>query len=516
MFTVIAVLVVSTLVALLTYVYAKYGRLYSLGRRFRGPPALPIIGNALLFLDIQPDEFISRCLAMIKEYGKTFRLWLGPDLNIIMHDFRDVEILLSSPKFTTKSDQYRFLKDWLHDGLLLSHGRKYQQRRKLITPAFHFKMMEGFLNCFHEHSGVLVKQMRKICAERRSFELLHTVGLCMLDTICDTAMGVHTQAQRNADSEYVRALRSLTTILHLRMFNIKYYFDFVFRFTPEGREAKRALAILDDFAEQVILQRRTDLMQAPEEQHRGKEEELSIGIKRKEAFLDILLRSSDDGKPLSNTDIREEVHTFILAGHDTTSSALMFFFYSIITNPECERRCYEEICSIFGTDPTAIEITRERLSQLHYVDMCIKEALRMYPPIALIGRKVLEECTINDHILPAGANIAFSPYVFGRQADLYPEPNKFKPERFDLTARDDDTKPNPYMFTTFSGGPRSCLGSKYAVLQMKVVIVNILLNFQMEFVGDASEEPTLYTELTLRTKDPLMFTLRERREISAM
>lgn len=184
MFAVFVVLMFSSVVALLTYCYAKYGRLYVLASRFPGPKALPLIGNALIFVNIEADEFIRRCWQMVDKYGKTYRLWLGPELNLIMHDPHDVEVLLSSNKLAVKSDQYRYLKCWMHDGLLLSHGRKYQQRRKLVSPTFHFKMLEDFLSCFQEHSLVLVQQLRGLCAEGRPFELHHFLGLCMLDTIC--------------------------------------------------------------------------------------------------------------------------------------------------------------------------------------------------------------------------------------------------------------------------------------------------------------------------------------------
>ncbi|XP_011211871.2 cytochrome P450 4d1 [Bactrocera dorsalis] len=509
MFSVPLILVFSSLVALLTYCYAKYARLYALAGRFGGPPALPIIGNALTFLNIEAHEFVSRCLEMGEKYGKTYRLWLGPQLNIIVHDPHDVEVLLSSNKLAVKADQYRYMKCWMHDGLLLSHGRKYQQRRKLVSPTFHYKMLDNFLSCFQEHSLELVQQMRGLCMEGSPFELRHFLGLCMLDTICDTAMGVQLQTQRNADSEYVKALNSLMAILHLRMYDMKYYFDFIFRCTAKAKEAERALAIINSYAEKVILQRRKELTHAPE-QAQLETQGPSVGLKRKQTLLDILLNSTVDGKSLSNVDIREEVHTFMFAGHDTLSSALMFFFYCICRNPEWQQKCYEEICSVFGIEIGAVAMSREHLDRLYYVDLCIKEALRMYPPVALIGRKVLEETKINDHLIPAGTNIGFSPYVFGRQSEVFAEPNAFKPERFETVACENNSKLNPYIFTSFSAGPRSCVGQKYAILQMKVSIVNILLSFDLTFVGDATYELKLSNELTMRTKDPLMFTIRAR------
>uniref|UniRef100_A0A0A1X3E9 Cytochrome P450 4d1 n=2 Tax=Zeugodacus cucurbitae TaxID=28588 RepID=A0A0A1X3E9_ZEUCU len=295
------------------------------------------------------------------------------------------------------------------------------------------------------------------------------------------------------------------------MYDLKYYFDFIFRCTSKAKEAKRALAVINDFAEQVILQRRNELMHAPKEQQvLEADNQQTAGSKRRKTLLDILLNSTIDGQSLSNVDVLEEVQSFIFAGHDTLSSALMFFFYCIATNREWERKCYEEIRSVFGTEIDAISVSRELLNRLHYVDLCIKESLRMYPPVALIGRKALEETKINDHIIPAGANIGFSPLIFGRLSEVYDDPNTFKPERFEEVACENSAKLNPYTFTSFSAGPRSCLGQKYAMLQMKVTVVYILLSFNMEYAGDATQELKLSNEVTMRTKDPLMFTVRPR------
>jgi len=254
------------------------------------------------------------------------------------------------------------------------------------------------------------------------------------------------------------------------------------------------------------------------------------------AFLDILLQSTIDDRPLSNLDIREEVDTFMFEGHDTTSSALMFFFYNIATHPEAQRKCFEEIRSVVGQDK-ATPVTYELLNHLHYVDLCIKETLRMYPSVPLLGRKVLEDCEISEwaqmvlllilfifnmkkviatiilplsdgKFIPAGTNIGISPLYLGRREELFSEPNSFKPERFDVVTTAE--KLNPYAYIPFSAGPRNCIGQKFAMLEIKAIVANVLRHYEVDFVGDTSEPPVLIAELILRTKDPLMFKVRER------
>lgn len=181
------------------------------------------------------------------------------------------------------------------------------------------------------------------------------------------------------------------------MFDILYRFNFTYQFTKLARDEKKALAILHGFTEKIIVQRRAELIKAKENgTTQPKDDE--VGSKRKMAFLDILLQSEIDGKPLTNLDIREEVDTFMFEGHDTTSSAITFCFYNLALYPECQQKCFEEIMQVFDKDKSK-PVTYEDLNNLHYVELCIKETLRLFPSVPLLGRKVTEECEISEFLI---------------------------------------------------------------------------------------------------------------------
>ena len=110
--------------------------------------------------------------------------------------------------------------------------------------------------------------------------------------------------------------------------------------------------------------------------------------------------------------------------------------------------------------------------------------------------------------MPAGTNIGISPLYLGRQECIYPEANIFKPERFDIA--NVGKKMNPYAYIPFSAGPRNCIGQRFALLEVKSIVINVLRHFEVEFVGVGTTEPILIAELILRTKDPLMFRLKPR------
>ncbi|KMZ07802.1 cytochrome P450 4d1 isoform X2 [Drosophila simulans] len=496
-----------SLVLLLAIVALEMRRFLRNMRTIPGPLPLPLLGNAHIFLGLTPAEACLKMGELAERHGDTFGLFLGPSYSVMLFNPRDVERVLGSSQLLTKSQEYSFLGRWLNEGLLVSNGRKWHRRRKIITPAFHFRILEPYVEIFDRQSLRLVGELAlRISRGQERINLGEAIHLCTLDAICETAMGVSINAQSNADSEYVQAVKTISMVLHKRMFNILYRFDLTYMLTPLARAEKKALNVLHQFTEKIIVQRREELIREGSSQESSKDD-ADVGAKRKMAFLDILLQSTVDERPLSNLDIREEVDTFMFEGHDTTSSALMFFFYNIATHPEAQKKCFEEIRSVVGNDKST-PVSYELLNQLHYVDLCVKETLRMYPSVPLLGRKVLEDCEINGKLIPAGTNIGISPLYLGRREELFSEPNSFKPERFDVVTTAE--KLNPYAYIPFSAGPRNCIGQKFAMLEIKAIVANVLRHYEVDFVGDSSEPPVLIAELILRTKDPLMFKVRER------
>ncbi|XP_073830220.1 cytochrome P450 4d1 isoform X3 [Musca autumnalis] len=493
-------------IGLIVY-FRKYKPIIDVTRDISSPPSLPLIGHGHHFLGKESHEYVKLFKEFCKTWGPTYKLWIGPSFHILLGDLKDVEEVLGSTRFNDKAHEYASLEPWLREGLLISSGKKWHSRRKALTPAFHFKILDSFISVFERESRKLVRNLDKEYRMQTDagVDLYNWVNLCTLDTICETAMGVSVNAQTNVDSEYVRAVKTIAMVLHKRMFDILCRFDLTYRFTRYAREEKKALAVLHGFTEKVIIQRREELLKA--QNQKGDEHLDDTGSKKKMAFLDILLQSEVDGKPLTNLDIREEVDTFMFEGHDTTSSAVTFCFYNLALYPECQQKCFEEIIQVLGKDKTK-PVTFEDLNNLHYVDLCVKETLRMFPSVPLLGRKVTEECEINGKIIPAGTNIGISPLQLGRLEELFPEPNVFKPERFE--AGYSTERLSPYAYIPFSAGPRNCIGQKFAMLEIKTIVANVLRHYVVECLANKEEELELIAELILRTKDPIMFKIKPR------
>jgi cytochrome P450 family 4 len=178
-----------------------------------------------------------------------------------------------------------------------------------------------------------------------------------------------------------------------RVKNVFLRIEFFFRISSFKKRNDELLKILHDFTDSVILSRRDELMKNNNSNTTAKGDE-DVGAKKKMAFLDILLQSTIEGQPLSNMDIREEVDTFMFEGHDTTSSGIAFCLYNLAKYPEIQQKAFEEIRNVMGDDlksPATLTI----LNDLNYLEMVIKESLRLYPSVPMFGRRMPENVELS-------------------------------------------------------------------------------------------------------------------------
>uniref|UniRef100_A0A1B0FQR6 Cytochrome P450 n=1 Tax=Glossina morsitans morsitans TaxID=37546 RepID=A0A1B0FQR6_GLOMM len=447
-----------------------------------GPKTFPIIGNALEMRNVTTENVFECSLERKRKYGKIHRLWSLNQLSVIVMDVKYIEGVLSSQQIIKKSSFYDILVDWLGRGLVTSSGKKWHTRRRIITPTFHFKILEQFIEIFDQQSTVLVKKMYNKADGKTPINIYPEVSLAALDIITETAMGVKVSAQENPNIEYVRALAHVCKIIGKRFITPIQRLNWLFRLTARRDYLKLHdnINILHKFTDEVIQKRRDALEKALRDGTYEKSSTVEdVATKKRMALLDVLLLSSVNGSPLSNEDIREEVVTFMFAGHDTTTSAMSFILYLISRYPLVQEKLIAEIQNVLGNDNNK-SLTYNNLQELKYMECVIKEALRLYPPVASIGRQVTEDLVIEDLNIPAGANVSVPFYLVLRDPDYYDEPDIFKPERFDSAV---GQKINPFAFTPFSAGPRNCIGKKFAMLEMKSTVSKMLRHFELLPLG---------------------------------
>eukprot|EP00092_Neocalanus_flemingeri_P025304 GFUD01027436.1.p1 GENE.GFUD01027436.1~~GFUD01027436.1.p1 ORF type:complete len:533 (+),score=87.75 GFUD01027436.1:107-1600(+) len=433
-----------------------------------GPQPLPLIGNSLML--VGPSEIVwwQRIRNLKTRYGNVVKFYVGTKPQIFLYGAEGFEKILSSSHHITKGFQYEFLWPWLGLGLVTSTGTKWRKHRKLLTPAFHFRILEDFLHIMNDHTQTFVGKLGDHVGQ--SVDIYPLMTHCALDIICETTMGVSINAQNDNNSEYVKAVYETSELVFRRLNSPWLYNDWFYHRTESGRQWHKNLGILHGFTKKIIQEKKDEMKTIL----KGHDED-DIGIKKRIAFLDLLIQSSEDGAVLTDQDIQEEVDTFMFAGHDTTASNGAMTLYLLALDQRVQNKCQEELDGIFGDSERVA--TSADLANMKYLTACIKESLRLYGSIPSIGRVTSEEVEIEGHIIPAGTEIMLLIFMLHRDPKYFPDPEKFDPDRF---YGDEIQERHPYAYTPFSAGPRNCIGQKFAMMEEKIILSSILRKFNMK------------------------------------
>ncbi|CAD7091456.1 unnamed protein product [Hermetia illucens] len=472
------------------FLYKKWKVYRLLVDNFKTPQRHPIFGTLTIFRGTAPEIF-KTFQSLFGKYGKNFVLTRPIlDAQIVISDAKDIEAILANPntKKARKSSSYQALEPWLGTGLLTAYGDKWFTRRKIITPSFHFSILDGFVDVMSKQSDILIKHLTSM-ATKGEVDIYPIVNAFALDVICETSMGVTVNAQSDPNSEYVTSVKKMSRAVQERIHHPLGKSD-LYNLTSKGQYLKTLTNILHDFTDKVIGERRDQLLS-----------NTKIDQGSRMNFLDILLHATAGGKPLTNADIREEVDTFMFEGHDTTASGIAFTLYLLSRNADVQEKLYQELENAFGSKDE-MGITNKNISGLEYLDMVIKESLRMFPPVPGIGRQLMEDTLIGGVTVPAGVNLILSIYRMQHDPTNYPDPEKFDPERFSSQS---DSK-RTFAYVPFSAGGRNCIGQKFALLDLKTSVAKVIMNFKLL----PGPEVILQGDLILKASNGIRIRLEQR------
>ncbi|XP_002007306.3 cytochrome P450 4d8 [Drosophila mojavensis] len=449
-----------------------------------GPFCLPLVGAWHLAINMTPKTFIERSQKYFRQLGKLQRAWVLNRLVIVSGDVEFNEQLMSSQEHLVKHPVYKLLGQWLGNGLLLSDGKLWRQRRKIITPTFHFSILEQFVEVFDQQSNVCVERLEQR-ATGECFDVYPFVCLAALDIISETAMGTKVHAQQAESTPYANAVTECTALMAWRFMSVIQQNELLFTLTHPHLKLRQMqlIRIMHEFTAQVIKQRRQAL-EAMQVAGTEQQEDEQVGGKRRMALLDVLLQARVGGRALRDEEICEEVDTFMFEGHDTTTSGISFCLWCISRHPEVQAKMLAEILEVLGSDRSRAVSMRD-LGQLKYLECVIKESLRRYPPLALVGRKLQADFRYTHSkfgagVIPSGSEIFMIIYGMHNDADYFPEPDLFKPERHESS----DRSATNFSYAPFSAGPRNCVGQKFALLEMKMLLAKIVREYELLPLGE--------------------------------
>lgn len=446
-----------------------------------GPSGRPSL-EQLRTLRQGPHEFL---LALTREYGHAVRYPVGP---FRFHLFTEPDavrhvLVGNHGNYTKNTFQYRLLSRITGDGLLTMDGPEWLARRRLAQPSFHRARVSEFAPTFTRYAEDLADRWDAPCRSGTPVDVAAEMMHVALQAVVKTLFGAEVGDRAGP------LWRAALDVLHHIMFQAR-TLGLVPSWLPTSgnRRFRRALAVLDDSISGTIADRRRE------------------GAAADAARTDLLQRlidaQRDEGDArLTDRQLRDEMMTLLIAGHETVASALTWTWHLLAGTPDADSALSDEVRDVLGSRlPTAADLPR-----LVYTRAVFEEAMRLYPPAWVITRRARAADEISGYTVPRGALVVLSPYITQRHPDFWEHPERFEPERF-LPAADDSR--HRYAYFPFGGGPHLCIGNHFALVEATLMIATIARRYRLEAVRDHRVE--VDPGVTLQPKGGLPMLVRRR------
>ncbi len=446
-----------------------------------GPRGLPWFGSVFpAWRD--PLAFFT---GVREEHGDIVRLKFGPYVYYLVSDPNMVKhVLVDNPKGYMKSRNYVGLKITLGEGLLTSEGDHWRKQRKLAQPAFHRDKLEAFADQMSRATRDMLTRWKAEPTRDQAFDL-HVEMMRLTFRIVGLTL-----FSADVDGDAKEVGQALDVAMHWA----NAYAEAIFPIppsvpTPANLRFKKAKKTIDDVVFRLIAERRA---QAAASGEFGSD---LLGMLM--AATESPDASAEARTGMSDQELRDEIITMILAGHETTANLLSWTFHLLARHPEIEQRVREEAVRVLGDRDPALEDVKS----LSYTRMVIEEGLRLYPPAWVFERQAIAPDTLGGYPIEKDAIIGICPYVIHRHPDHWDNPERFDPERF-LPERSAGRA--RYAYLPFGGGPRTCVGNHFAMMEAQILLAMIVREQRLDLV--VSHPVVLDPVITLRPKTGIRVT----------
>jgi len=436
-----------------------------------GPDGLPLLGTAFELLR-DPFGFYDRCHHSYDSDVIKHQV-LGVDSYMLTHP-EDIQTVLveQEESFVKGTIMEESIGQITPRGLVATEGTEWQRDRRLLQPAFYRNQIEA-------HAPVMVRYASEFA---ESFDTETPVRLdtelkaLTLDVLAKTLLDVNVRDKQTAIG---RASRVITN--HFDTSNVSAYLPFWLP-TPANLRCKRAVQDFFDHVDEIIAERRS-------------------ASADRDDLLSILLEAEyDDGTTMSDQRVREQLMTFLFAGHETTALALTYAIFLLATHPEKQARVSEELQAVSDGS-----LTVEDLEALDYLECVIKESLRLYPPAFVLFREPTTDVELGGYTVPDGSTISLPQWNVHRDPRWYDDPETFRPERW---SGDFEESLPEYAYFPFGGGPRHCIGMRFAMMEARLILGTLCQRLEFEPVTEPPLD--LSMRLTLQPTDGITVSARSR------
>lgn len=433
-----------------------------------GPPIEYGIGTMRFFNPSENGLKFCENFSRQNPHLQFFRVRMGPFWYAIMLTHPESIGRVLSMKATTapKAKVYRIIQSYLGEGLLISNNNKWLTRRRMLTPAFHFDILRSYISIYNESVDSLINKWERHVEGKSSLDIFNDISLMTLDVMLRCACSYSSNCQDSTDgNDYINSIYFNSISSNSQVTYVPYQVRAVFHMSPEGFRFRKCCKIIHDHSLNIVKHRRRALTE-------GK---ANIEVKKKD-FIDILLTATDQsGNHLTDNDIMEEMDTFLFEGHDTTSSGLSWTLYLLGLHPEYQDRCRKEMQEVLND---RVSVSWDDVINLKFTTMCIKESMRLFPPVPFVHRQLKEDFKIGDHTIPKWTWLVLAIIISHRRQDIWTEPDKFNPHRFETEIPGN----HPFAYVPFSGGARNCIGQRFAMNEQVVAVSKIIRSFAITSV----------------------------------
>ena len=442
-------------------------------KRAASLPGVPIAGT-LWALHRDPLDLMTRA----SRVGEIARMRFGRLVVHLVHRPEHVKHILvdACDNYGKQTKGFATMRLALGEGLITSEGQYWKRQRYMIQPAFHQKQLERYFDKMIDAALTMLDRWDGAASDREPVDLgseMTTVTLRIIgECLCSRDLSKVSDPMGSCLAEIIRHL--MNRIKHPWLPGLKVP-------TPGNLRFNRALRRFDECARLLIYERRSE-------------------PGRHEDILDVMLDATDPTTQdkMTERELRDQLITLLSAGHETSANALIWALYLVCSHPDVEVRLRKESAEVLGGHQPQFK----DLQHLRYAEAVISEAMRLYPPIWIMGRSTKQDDNVGGYQLPGGSKVFVSPYVTQRHEGIWRDADMFKPERF--TNGEAETLPR-FSYFPFGGGPRICIGGAFAMMETKLLMTAILQRFRLSLLPGTVPRPE--PSISLRPKTSIPVTL---------
>ncbi|MQS15549.1 cytochrome P450 [Streptomyces kaniharaensis] len=442
-----------------------------------GPRGLPLLGSAL---DFRRDP-LRTFVAAWRDHGDLVRFRGPVPVILVTHPDHLKHILADNfANYPHPDDFNRKVSVSVGEGLVTSEGEEWQRQRRTVAPSFRRESLERFAGVMADSAGRMLDRWEATHRRGASLDARVEMQSLTLEILARCLFRADWSADALALGDAVR--------IQLEHINAKLISvaDLPERVpTRRNREFLAARRVLDETVYRLIAERRRH----PDQ---GADADL----------LSMLMHTADPetGQLMTDRQLRDQVMTLFIAGHETVAATLSWICYLLSAQPAATQRARQEVFQVLGDRPP----TMADLPQLKYLKLFVQEALRLYPPLWQVARMPLRDDRLGGYHIPAGSFLLLNTYITHRNPEFWDNPEGFDPERF---TRERSAGRPRYAYVPYVGGPRNCVGLAFANMELTIVLASLLQRYHLNLVP--GHPIVMQPDISLRARYGIRMTLRE-------